>query len=63
MELPNVKNTIHVNKCVFEIYAYKKLSNAEVTLALRQWLRNSKRKKLPSSGHYKIISIAGFDLE
>ena len=63
METPKVKTTVKVNNCTFDIYAYKKLSKSEVQFALRHWMRSKRRKTLPKNGHYKIISIIGFDHE
>ena len=63
METPKIKTTVKVNNCIFEIYAYKKLNKSEIQLALRQWMQKNRRKTLPQKGHYKIISILGFDLE
>lgn len=62
-ETPKIKTTVKIENCKFDIYAYKKLNNAEVKFALKQWLKQTKRTTLPKSGHYKIISILGFDLE
>ena len=63
MLTPKIKNTVKYEKCTYDIYAFKKLNKAEIKLSLRQWLIHTKRKTLPKSGHYKIISIFGFDSE
>ncbi len=63
METPQIKTTVKIGKCTFEIYSYKKLNNAEIKLTLKQWLFHTRRKAIPKSGHYKIISILGFDPE
>lgn len=38
MEMPNIKTTVKINNCVFEIYAYKKLSYAECKSEIRNWI-------------------------
>lgn len=63
MSTPKIITTVKIGKCTFEIYAYKKLNKAEIKLSLKQWLFHTRRKTLPKSGHYKIISILGFDSE
>ena len=63
MITPKIKNTVKYKKSTYDIYAYKKLNEAEIKLTLKQWLIHTKRKTLPKSGHYKIISILGFDSE
>lgn len=62
MEMPNIKTTVKINNCVFEIYAYKKLSYAECKSEIRNWILQTNQKTIPLNGHFKIISINGFDV-
>ncbi len=64
METPRVKTRFRITeKLVFDIYAYKKLTQKECAFAIQTWMRSKKRKSLPKTGHFKIITIAGFDEE
>lgn len=55
--MPNVKNIVIIENCKFTIYAYKKLNKAEIKLALRQWLRQTRRKTIPKFGNYNHFWI------
>lgn len=63
MNTPAIKTTVKIGNCTFDIFAFKKLSESEAKHAIKQWMRQTKRKTLPSTGHFKIISILGFDGE
>ncbi len=63
MNTPNIKTSVKIGNCVLDIFAYKKLSEKEIKLTIRQWMKQTRRKKLPNTGHFKIISILGFDGE
>lgn len=64
METPRVVTHFRINKkLVFDIYAYKKLTQKECEFAVQSWMLSEKRKSLPKTGHFKIITIAGFDEE
>ena len=54
MEMPNIKTTVKINNCVFEIYAYKKLSYAECKSAIRNWILQTNQKTIPLNGHLKL---------
>lgn len=65
MELPNVKNFYYDKTRNFKliIYAYRKLSKAEILLSVEMYKRRNKLKYLPNNKTAKWITTFGNDSE
>jgi hypothetical protein len=63
MQSPNVVTTRKISdlNTTFHIYAYRKLTDDEILLSIRQWMRHSRYKRLPKNTIIKIQTIIGFD--
>ena len=59
MQLPDVV-TMYKNKdFILYIYAYRKLSNAEILSTVASYKHQKKIKKLPTRGEAKVITLFG----
>jgi hypothetical protein len=63
MPMPNIKTecTIKGTEFKFTVFAYRKLSAAEMKYCAKEWLRKYHKNCFPQKGSGKIISILGFD--
>ena len=46
---------------VFRVQAYRTLTDAEMLTALKIWMAQSKKTKIPKTGMVTIIGLHGFD--
>ena len=59
MQLPDVV-TMYKNKdFILYIYAYRKLSNSEISSSVIKYLRQNSLKKIPIKGKAKMITLFG----
>ena len=65
MEMPKIVTSCKVKgtNFILHVYAYRKLNNAEMRIALRMYLAQKKINKFPMSGEDKLTAIHGFDGE
>jgi hypothetical protein len=59
---PDVITEWHDEKINFtlQVFAYRKVTNEELSQALAYWLHSQHRKKLPQNTIAKVITIHGF---
>jgi hypothetical protein len=63
MQIPSITTT-YKNKDLnftFTVYAYRRLSSAELSYSLRYWMRQSRIKKLPKNKSIKIRTTLGYN--
>lgn len=59
MSMPNVKTTICIGNFTLYAYAYRKLTESECKLAVRQYMKKAKLKSVPKNGSGTIVTIIG----
>lgn len=59
LSAPDIVTKIILEDTVFEIYAYRKLSQSECLLAIRHYLQQKRLKRIPKNKKIKIITIIG----
>jgi hypothetical protein len=59
---PDIITEWHDEKLNFtiQVFAYRKVTNEELSQALAYWLQSQRRKKLPKNTIAKVITIHGF---
>ncbi len=60
---PNIVTRFRIGKFIFDVYAYRKVTESEAQYALNEWLRARKRKNVPKKWHVKAVTIFGFGEE
>ena len=58
---PNIKNAVRVGDFTLYVYAYRKLTDAELRRCAYEWLRQTKERKFPKSGEASLFTILGYD--
>lgn len=60
---PNVVTRVSIpdSEFVLLVYAFRKLSAGEASVAAKSWLKENKRRTFPKSGTGKVITILGAD--
>ena len=63
LEMPNVVTSCKISgtNFIFSVRAYRKLSDAEMKIAIKMWMREKRIKKVPRRGKGMWIAIHGFD--
>lgn len=61
MPAPKIKNIVHIGDFTLSVYAYRRLSDAELRLCAHKWLQQSKKRSFPKSGEASMVTIFGFD--
>ena len=59
ISLPHIVTHVKVGDFTLDVYAYRHLNSDECKLAVSQYLRQCKLKKLPLNGHGKIFTQFG----
>lgn len=59
MELPNVVTKVRNESFTLSIFAYRKLTKAEIDLSITTYLRQNGNKTLPKEGKGKLITTIG----
>jgi len=59
MVMPKVVTELKYGKFTFRILAYRKLTEAEIDLTVREYLRTKRRKTFPKKGSVDIVTIFG----
>ena len=63
ISLPHIVTHVKIGNFILDVYAYRPLNSAECQLAVSQYMRQCKLKKLPSHGSGKVFTQFGSNPE